>query len=218
MAQQRTRAVASTTATQGRRVASTAAGRGQQVAEETGSDAQDLVAKTKQQASLVVEEASEQARDMVDRTKDVVQEQTASQTQRLADRLAELGDEAMALSEGRADDAERARRLATQAAEKLFEAADKVSVVADDIEERGVQGLLDDVQRFARRRPGLFLLSAAVAGFGVGRMVRARNPEPGDELDGDDASSNGRTRSTAGSQRALGPASTRRATAGAGGR
>ncbi|MDQ4134110.1 MAG: hypothetical protein M3179_13115 [Actinomycetota bacterium] len=218
MAQQRSGAVASTTATQGRRVASTAAQRGQQVVEATGDDAKSLVAKTKEQASAVAEDATDQARDMLDQTKTRVQEQTASQTQRLADRLAEFGDEAMALSEGRAEDAERARRIASQAAEKLFEAADKVSVVADDIEERGLEGLLDDVQRFARRRPGLFLFGAAVAGFGVGRLVRARDPEPGDELDGGGASTNGRARGTSGAQRAIGPSSTRRATASVGGR
>jgi hypothetical protein len=33
--------------------------------------------------------------------------------------------------------------------------------------------VLEDVQTFARRRPGVFLLGAAVLGFGVGRYVKA---------------------------------------------
>jgi hypothetical protein len=225
--------VASQAKQEGKRVASTAAQRGQQVAEATGQDAKVLVARTKEQAGQVAQQASTEAKELLDQTKGRVQGEAASQTQRLADRLASLGDEALALSEGRPEDAARARQFAAQAADKLFEAADKVSVVADDVEDRGFEGLLDDVQRFARRRPGLFLLGAAAAGFGIGRVVRAREPEPVEELDGPSRSAaaaragNGSRRSvtaastrrpTTGARGSVAPAPARRATAGAGGR
>ena len=41
------------------------------------------------------------------------------------------------------------------------------------LEDRGIEGVVDDVSRFARRRPGVFLLAAAGAGFVVGRFVRS---------------------------------------------
>jgi hypothetical protein len=41
------------------------------------------------------------------------------------------------------------------------------------MEQGGAQGVVDDVTRFARRRPGVFLAGAAGMGFVVGRLVRA---------------------------------------------
>ena len=45
--------------------------------------------------------------------------------------------------------------------------ADKSRQVASRLEEGGVQGVGDDLRRFARRQPGLFLAAAGVAGFVV---------------------------------------------------
>jgi hypothetical protein len=44
---------------------------------------------------------------------------------------------------------------------------------ASRLEQRGPQGVMDDMSRFARRRPGLFLAGAVGAGFVAGRLVRA---------------------------------------------
>jgi hypothetical protein len=51
------------------------------------------------------------------------------------------------------------------------------------MEQGGPQGVLDDVSRFARRRPGMFLAGAAGIGFVVGRLVRAgvASQEDGDQ-------------------------------------
>jgi hypothetical protein len=40
------------------------------------------------------------------------------------------------------------------------------------VSERGFDGLVDDVQSFARRRPGVFLAAAAATGFVAGRLFR----------------------------------------------
>ena len=50
--------------------------------------------------------------------------------------------------------------------------ADKTRQVASRLEEGGVQGVGDDLRRFARRQPGLFLAAAGVAGFVVTRVLR----------------------------------------------
>jgi len=39
-------------------------------------------------------------------------------------------------------------------------------------DERGLEGTVEDLRQFARRRPGLFLMGAAVAGFAVSRLGR----------------------------------------------
>ena len=56
----------------------------------------------------------------------------------------------------------------------VLEGAERqVEGLASRLEQRGPQGLMDDVTRFARRRPGVFLSGAVAAGFVVGRVVRA---------------------------------------------
>jgi len=48
--------------------------------------------------------------------------------------------------------------------------ADSGRGVADYLSRRGPGGVLDQVQDFARRRPGAFLATALAAGFVVGRL------------------------------------------------
>ena len=74
-------------------------------------------------------------------------------------------DQLRALHEGRTDDAGRAGDLARQASDKLGQLADR----ADGL---GVQGVTQEVARFARRRPVAFLAAAAAAGVAAGRMMR----------------------------------------------
>jgi hypothetical protein len=44
---------------------------------------------------------------------------------------------------------------------------------AERLESGGLEGVLRDVSSYARRRPGMFLLSAAGVGFLAGRLTRA---------------------------------------------
>ena len=44
--------------------------------------------------------------------------------------------------------------------------------LADSLENRRPEELLDDVKRFARQRPGVFVLGALGAGFLAGRVLR----------------------------------------------
>src|SRR5690606_9991834 len=69
------------------------------------------------------------------------------------------------------------------------EAADRSHRAADYLERQGVEGLVADLQGFARRRPGAFLGGALLAGLAVGRLAKASGsasrasaqsgPEPG---------------------------------------
>jgi hypothetical protein len=51
--------------------------------------------------------------------------------------------------------------------------ADTATRAADKLETGGVDATLADLKRFARRRPGLFLMGAMGAGFAVGRLLKA---------------------------------------------
>jgi hypothetical protein len=50
----------------------------------------------------------------------------------------------------------------------------KVDEFANRLDREGIDGLASDLTRFARRRPGLFLLSCAGAGFALARVVRSQ--------------------------------------------
>jgi hypothetical protein len=77
-----------------------------------------------------------------------------------------LSGDFQALLEGRRDEAGSLPDYAEQLARQLQRGADR-------IDELGLKGVLDEVQRFARRRPGAFLAGAAVAGFVVSRFGRS---------------------------------------------
>jgi hypothetical protein len=52
------------------------------------------------------------------------------------------------------------------------QASDRISKVADWLEQREPGQVVEEVREFARRRPGAFLGGAAVAGLLVGRLTR----------------------------------------------
>lgn len=171
---QRGRAAASTASRQSQEVASTATDQGQRVMEEATRQAHEAKASVKDQATQLTQELSSQGRSLVQETKQQLESQAQSQTQNLAQTLLRWGQETQALVDGRPDEAPMVRQYAQQCADKLNE-------VASEIEERGVDGLVEEVANFARRRPGAFLLGAAVVGFGGGRLLRSARSEGSDD-------------------------------------
>ncbi|MBB3904207.1 hypothetical protein [Methylobacterium brachythecii] len=57
-------------------------------------------------------------------------------------------------------------------------AADGVGELAADIDRRTLTELYDEVEAAIRRRPGVALASAALAGFALVRFVRGAGPRP----------------------------------------
>lgn len=155
-------------------------GQARQKAQEVGGQAREqsrqVAGTAKEQAGRVGQEAQTQVRDLMGQTTQQLRDQAQDQTQRLGGTLQSLAADMRALSEGRTDEAGAVGDYAHQAVER-------VQAFADQVEERGFDGLVDDVQRFARRRPGAFLLSAAVAGFAVGRLARGARDANADDSD-----------------------------------
>ena len=172
-AAQESQRVASRAADEAQAVSSTAQEQGRQVAKVAARQGREMRATAKEQAERVRGEVVEQGRTVVAEARGQIETQAHDQTRQVADRLARLGDEARALSQGRPEDADTLAPFMSNATDALYDAADRLYSLASDIDQRGLGGVLDDVQAFARRRPGAFLLGAAVAGFGLGRAVRA---------------------------------------------
>jgi gas vesicle protein len=184
--------VASKAADEAQAVASTAQAKGQQVVGVAARQARRVGATAKEQADQVRGEVVEQARSLGEEARSQIEAQATAQSRRLADTLSRVGDEVTALAEGRPDEAEILGSYVADAATAVYDAADRVYGLARDIDEQGLTAVIDDVAAFARRRPGAFLLGAAVAGFAVGRAVRVSKDEgQGDEDGGVDTASGG---------------------------
>ena len=141
-------------ANQATEVATTAADQGKQVA-----------GQAMEQAQAVAGVAKEQARSLFDQARDDVRAQADSQTERIADGLRGLAGQVQAMLDGRNDEAGQLPDLARQATQQL-------ETIAGRIGDRGMDGVVQDVTTFARRKPGLFLAGAAALGFVGGRLLR----------------------------------------------
>jgi hypothetical protein len=146
-------------------VAGTAATQTKEVASTATSAAGDVAATAVEKVGEVQQEAVAQVRNLVSETTSQVRSQAEAQTTKLAEGISGLGDQLRALVEGRPEEAEAIRDYVQQGADKLAELSNR-------LQSQGLEGTIDEVQRFARRRPGMFLLGALGVGFGVGRLVR----------------------------------------------
>jgi len=158
--------VKSTAKAQARQVKGSAVGESKAVARTANQGVQELAGTVRQQADQVKGELAGQARAMLDETRGQLQSQADVQATRVGRALFQVGGQAVALSQGRPEEAGPLVDYAEQAAGWLDD-------TASYIEERGIEGLATDVVDFARRRPAVFLAGAAVLGLGVGRLIRS---------------------------------------------
>ena len=141
VAKDEARSVGQSTADAGKQVAGTAAEQAQQVTQETRRQAQDLLAQGRSQAT----------------------EQARNGQQKAAGSLSALAEELRTLTDGQGGSG--------PAHDLVRQATDAVDGLAGHLRDREPADLLADVRSFARRRPGLFLLGAAVAGVVAGRLT-----------------------------------------------
>ncbi|HET9657531.1 MAG TPA: hypothetical protein VFP72_19425 [Kineosporiaceae bacterium] len=131
----------------------------------TAKEAGQHVAGTaREQASHVAEEAGRQVRGLADRTRGELAEQAAQQQRKVVDGLRSLE--------------EQLRRMVEQAepgsttTDLVHQASDKVGEAARWLDAREPGDVVNEVRRFAQRRPGTFLAIAAGAGLLAGRLTR----------------------------------------------
>lgn len=161
-----TRRASTTASGEVKRVQRTAATRSKAVARTADEDVRALAGAIRGQADQVKGELAGHARELLEETRDQLQSQADQQAYRLAGALFQVGGQAVALAEGRPQQAGPLVDYAEQASHWL-------DAAASHIEERGLEGLATDVADFARRRPGVFLAGAVVVGFGLGRLIRS---------------------------------------------
>ncbi|WP_406008208.1 hypothetical protein OG440_20280 [Streptomyces sp. NBC_00637] len=123
------------------------------------------------QAKAVAGEARQQVGAVAHDLRSRAMDEADEQAKRAAGSLRQWADDLNGLAENARSDSP-ARSLAAQAAAGGHRAADY-------LDRQGVDGALTDVQDFARRRPGMFLGGALLAGLAVGRLVKVASKSDG---------------------------------------
>jgi hypothetical protein len=136
-----------------------------QVAGAAREEARDVAGDVREEAQAVASEAATQVHNVVDSTRSALRSQARQSTERASGALGDLGSQLRALAEGDREGAGEVGRYANEAGARLRSMADRLS-------SKGFDGVVDDVQSFARRRPGAFLAIAAASGFVAGRLFR----------------------------------------------
>jgi hypothetical protein len=130
-------------------------------AKEEGRHVADV---TKNEEGNVVSEATTQARDLAGEMRNQVQEQATVQRDNVVRLLQQFSDEL--------------HQMATSAdgngvaAQLVGQVADRSDQVRGLVEGHEPGDLVQEVRRFAGRRPGAFLLGALAAGVAAGRLTR----------------------------------------------
>jgi len=145
--------------------------RARQVAQEGKQAAGDVTDTAKEQGRRVAEETRTQARNLASDVRDRVGEQARGQNDRLVGSIRQTADQL---------DEMRGERGDSPAAAVVSRVAEGSRQFADYLDRNGPDGVLREVQAFARRRPGAFLATALAAGFVVGRLGKSVAKADGD--------------------------------------
>ena len=157
-------------------VADTAKANADAVAGTAKQGAAQVADTAKEEVRAVAGEAGRHVQTLVAQVRDDVTTQVGGRQQEIAAVLSSLGS---GLGQARFGD-EPADGLAADLAQQ---AAARLQGIGSWLEDRGPNEVLDEVKRFARRRPGTFLAAAALTGLVAGRLTRgiadeARDDEP----------------------------------------
>lgn len=138
--------------------------RAQQAAGTAAEETKHVAGVAQEEAAKVAAEAKDQLRGLLGDATHQVDEQSRAQKSRLTETLRTFGDDLDGMAQQQ-DGSGPATQLVQQVAQQA-------KGLASHLEDREPQDLIEDVRRYARRRPGTFLLGAVVAGVVVGRLTR----------------------------------------------
>jgi methyl-accepting chemotaxis protein len=126
----------------------------------------DAVQMGKEHAGKLGEAAKELASDAAAQVQDAMQRQRATG----ADYISSLA----AAAQRAANEFEGSL---PQAAQYIRQASGQIQHVADVVRERDMRELVDEVESFARRQPGLFFGGAVILGFAALRFLKSSSPK-----------------------------------------
>jgi hypothetical protein len=134
------------------------------VARTAAGSAQNVAQTAKEEVANVAAEAKYSAQDLLAQAKSGLTSQAGTQQQKAAEGIRTMSSQLQSMAD--------APDQQGMASDLIRQAAQRSEAVASWLENRQPGDLLGEVQRFARNRPGTFLLLAAGAGVLAGRLTR----------------------------------------------
>lgn len=134
------------------------------VASDAAAAAQGVAQTAKSEAANVAAEAKNSAQDLLHQAKSGLTSQAGTQQQKAAEGIRTISSQLQSMA--------NAPEQQGVASDLIRQAAQRSESVASWLETKEPGDLLAEVQRFARNRPGTFLLLAAGAGVLAGRLTR----------------------------------------------
>ena len=141
-----------------------------QVTDTARAAAGDIASSAKDQARSLTDEARTEAEHLTGDVRDRLQEEARSQTRRASENLRQWSQDLDSMAD-RGESQSPVPGVVHQVAQSGLGAADY-------LDDKGVDGLVEEVKGFARRRPLAFLAGAAVVGFALGRVIKTAPEEP----------------------------------------
>ncbi len=146
-----------------------------------GGHAADQGRELKDEAAAEAKEVAKEARDHLKDVSATAQGQLKEQAEQQASRA----------GSGLSDIGRQMQKMASDTdAEGMIPSlvgslGDQVSQFATKLQDGHLDAVMDDLKSFARRRPGMFLLGATLAGFASSRVARLANFDPSSGGGGD---------------------------------
>jgi hypothetical protein len=163
-AKEEARTTASTAKDAAKETAATAKDEAAAVKDTAVDAGKNVAATAKDEATNVVVETKEQAASLLGSVTSEVKDQAGSQLNKLAELLHSYSKELGSMA-SKSEESGPVTDLAHQASAKVGE-------VAHFLQDKEPRDVLNEVSRFARRRPGAFLLLSGLAGVIAGRVTR----------------------------------------------
>jgi vacuolar-type H+-ATPase subunit H len=124
-----------------------------------------LVDTARDEAGRVADEAKRQGQEFYHEAANRARQEAQEQTSRAAEGIRSFSRDLRSITEGQTD-------TQTSAASWIRQGAGRIESFADHVEQRGFDGLMNDVSTFARRNPGTFLAVTFGAGLVTARVLR----------------------------------------------
>ena len=128
------------------------------------AEVKDVVAA---QVHSVAGEAKQEAKHLVEEAKQRVAAEADSSTKQFAQVLVDAGHQLVSMAERAGEEG--------PATDIVREIGDRAQQLGTRIQRDGYRGVTEDLSRWARRNPGVFLVAAGATGFVVGRLFRNVN-------------------------------------------
>ncbi len=145
--------------------AETAKANAKEMAGQAADQAADVAATAKDKAAEVTGTAKSEARSLLSQAQEELQAQAGQQQQRAASGLSATAADFRSMADGSEKDG--------TAANLVRQAGERVGQIGQWLAEREPGDVLAEVQAFARRRPGVFIAAAVIAGVAAGRLARS---------------------------------------------